>query len=90
MLQRPGELAGHTRVGINLLESLPAFANNDVSVRGNCGAFPKLVLDALAEAPARKVHGLISGVVQLYPLQIGQIIRRVIEDLINNDLGLPR
>ena len=87
VFQGPAELTRDIRPGIKFLKPLPVLANNDVSMRSHRHTRPKLEFDALGQAPARKVHSLIACVVQFDPLQIGQIIGRVIEDFVNDDLS---
>src|SRR5437588_65291 len=74
---------------IMLFELLEILADHQVAVGGDGYPDRELVLDAFRELPAREIDRLIAAVVQLNKLEIVQVVRRVVEDFVDDHIG-PR
>src|SRR5207244_6403706 len=69
-------------------ELLEVLAENEVAVRLDFGPGGERVLNAAAELPAGEIDRPLARVVQLDELQAVQVVRRVVEDFVDDDAGL--
>src|SRR5439155_6215273 len=87
MAQRALELPRRVETVV-LLELLQVLADDKVAVRLDRRLGGKLVCHTLGKLPAAEIDCLAVGVVQLNKLQVGQVIRAVIEDFVDDDARL--
>jgi hypothetical protein len=89
MFQCSAELSCNWRLVI-LLESLFVFADDGVTVATESCPWTELEFKSFAQFPTGKIHCLVGGIVQLNPLQIGNVIRRMIKNFVDNYLAMGR
>jgi hypothetical protein len=82
MLQRLFEDTRHRHI-VALGEQFGIFADHQKPTGRNRALRGKLELDATNEFPPRDVHRLAVGIVEFDPLEVVEIVRRVIKDLID-------
>src|SRR5205814_6106419 len=85
--QRPIENPGDRRVVI-LFESFATSAKHQETLRLNPRAWRELEFHPSRERPATQIDRLITGVVQLDVLQVFDVVRGVIENLVDHDARL--
>ena len=69
---------------VGLAEAPGAERDDEVALRTDRGARGEGKQLAVVERPAAKVGGLVRGVVELDPLQVVHVVRRVVEDFVDH------